>query len=386
MAVVVTHSKTLVAPDSGAEDKVYGSDYIAGDSHVVAGLAAVAESNDYADLSGLPTLGTAASTAHTNYATAAQGATADAAQPGDAQLTALAGLSYAGNALKTIRVVATEDGFELATASAAVAWGAITGTVLDQTDISTQFALTTHAHSASDITSSTLNLARLGSGTYNASTFMRGTSTFAQPSFSSLANMPTLGTAASTSHLDYASSTHNISSATHSFPGGTNVFLRGDGTFATPAGGTSNMSTVVKTALQSSTTTSTLPVTSLAFTVSNTIAYKFEFGVIYAAVATGTGIKFSLTGPAVSSFTAAAWIPQGIAVAGTIGEMRGNITSMGYVVSTSTTPIAAGKFFAEIKGAILPSANGTLQLTYATEVAGSAVSTFAGSYGVLTTL
>ena len=44
-------------------------------------LATVATSGGYADLSGKPTLGTAAATAATAYATAAQGATADAALP-----------------------------------------------------------------------------------------------------------------------------------------------------------------------------------------------------------------------------------------------------------------------------------------------------------------
>lgn len=45
-------------------------------------------------------LGTAATTASTDYATAAQGATADAAQPGDATLTSLSGLSLvAGDVL-----------------------------------------------------------------------------------------------------------------------------------------------------------------------------------------------------------------------------------------------------------------------------------------------
>ncbi len=59
----------------------------------------------------------------------------DAKQPSDTQLTSLSGLSYAGNALKTIRVNAGETAFELATASAAVAWGAITGTLSSQTDL-----------------------------------------------------------------------------------------------------------------------------------------------------------------------------------------------------------------------------------------------------------
>ena len=47
-------------------------------------LATVATSGDYTDLTNKPTLGTAAATASTDYATAAQGALADSAtQPGD---------------------------------------------------------------------------------------------------------------------------------------------------------------------------------------------------------------------------------------------------------------------------------------------------------------
>ena len=38
MIVTVTHSKTLVHPDSGSEDKVYGSDYVDPASHTINGL------------------------------------------------------------------------------------------------------------------------------------------------------------------------------------------------------------------------------------------------------------------------------------------------------------------------------------------------------------
>ena len=53
----------------------------------------------------------------------------------DAQLASIAGLSYSGNALKVIRVNAGETAFELATNSASVAWGGVTGTLSDQTDL-----------------------------------------------------------------------------------------------------------------------------------------------------------------------------------------------------------------------------------------------------------
>lgn len=42
MALAVKHSKTLVVPDSGVEDKVYGVDYVAADSHTVTGAGALA--------------------------------------------------------------------------------------------------------------------------------------------------------------------------------------------------------------------------------------------------------------------------------------------------------------------------------------------------------
>lgn len=45
MAVAVTHTKTLVSPDSGAEDKVYGSDYVSATSHSITGLGDAAEKN-----------------------------------------------------------------------------------------------------------------------------------------------------------------------------------------------------------------------------------------------------------------------------------------------------------------------------------------------------
>lgn len=60
----------------------------------------------------------------------------DAKQPLDTQLTALAGLSYAGNALKVVRVTAGENGFELAAAAGGAGdWGDIGGTLADQTDL-----------------------------------------------------------------------------------------------------------------------------------------------------------------------------------------------------------------------------------------------------------
>src|SRR6476619_1146605 len=43
MALTVTHSKTLVAPDSGVQDKVYGVDYVSPTSHTLSGVASLAQ-------------------------------------------------------------------------------------------------------------------------------------------------------------------------------------------------------------------------------------------------------------------------------------------------------------------------------------------------------
>ena len=68
---------------------------LAGTAVQPADLATVATTGAYADLSGKPTLGTAAATAATDYATAAQGATADGAAQKSANLSDLASASTA---------------------------------------------------------------------------------------------------------------------------------------------------------------------------------------------------------------------------------------------------------------------------------------------------
>ncbi len=67
-------------------------------------------------------LGTAATADATDFATAAHTHTG-VYQPADTQLTDLAALAYAGNALKVVRVNAGETGFELGTASGGVSDG-----------------------------------------------------------------------------------------------------------------------------------------------------------------------------------------------------------------------------------------------------------------------
>ena len=144
-------------------------------------------------------------------------------------------------------------------------------------------------------------------------------------------------------------------------------------------------STVKMSTIRTTTTTSTAAITELAFTVSNTIASFFEFGIVYASDISTNGIRLGLTAPATSSLAATVNIPHGTGTAVPQLMAFGNISTTGDSVVTSTTPVASTKYFAIMYGSIVPSANGTLQLTYATETAGRAISTFAGSYGKLVT-
>jgi hypothetical protein len=149
-----------------------------------------------------------------------------------------------------------------------------------------------------------------------------------------------------------------------------------------PAGGagvTARTSTMIVT-----TTTAALPLNGLSLPVSTGVAYRFDFGIAFATGVSTTGIKLGLTYPAASTFAAAVRIP--IAAGGVGGEFQGWITSSGAFVTGTGVQTAQARYYAQINGMILPVSTGTVQVTYGTEVANSAVSTFAGCHGVLTTL
>ena len=153
-------------------------------------LANVATTGSYNDLSNLPTLGTAAATASTDYATAAQGALADTAiQPADLATVATSGSyndllnlpslfsgAYADLTGKpTLGTAAATD----STAYATAAQGALADTAIQPADLATVAT----SGSYNDLT----NLPTLFSGAY-----------------ADLTGKPTLGTAAATDSTDYA--------------------------------------------------------------------------------------------------------------------------------------------------------------------------------------
>lgn len=144
-------------------------------------------------------------------------------------------------------------------------------------------------------------------------------------------------------------------------------------------------SSVYVTSVKSSTTTSTLTnsLPELLFTVSNTINYHFEFGLVLASALSTTGVRIGVSSPTFSTFACNISIPQGTGAPGPSSELYGFIAANASSVMSSSSPANSTQFFALVNGVLVPTANGNMIVTFATEVAGSAISTFAGSYGRL---
>ena len=168
-------------------------------------------------------------------------------------------------------------------------------------------------------------------------------------------------------------------------PDGTK-FLKDDGTWAVPPGGGGGGPSQVKLTadLAASTSTTLTNTTGLSFPVTSGVYYHFKFGVLFRSAATTTGLKLGMTFPAVTRFGATIMTP--IAADGAGGQFQGWITTSGDSVIGTGVQAANTDYFAIIEGMILASANGTLQVQHASEVASSGVTIRQGSFGQLYTL
>jgi hypothetical protein len=82
-----------------------------------------------------------------------------------------------GSGTPSVSTFLRGDGSWASLPGGSATWGAITGTLSDQTDLQTALngkAASSHTHAATDVVSGTFDTAQLGSGTASSSTFLRG--------------------------------------------------------------------------------------------------------------------------------------------------------------------------------------------------------------------
>lgn len=157
-------------------------------------------------------------------------------------------------------------------------------------------------------------------------------------------------------------------------------FLCGDQTWVIP-----NPTIVKLTAdLAAYNATALTDATGLSFSVTANTYYHFRFLIMFQSAATTTGIRLSVSIPAFTRFSAKANIP--LAAESAAGEWQGWITASDDAVIGTGVMVINTDYVAVVEGIILPSANGTLQLRYGSEVAASNVIIRQGSAGFLNTL
>lgn len=114
--------------------------------------------------------------------------------------------------------------------------------------------------------------------------------------------------------------------------------------------------------------------TGMSFAVTSGTTYRFRATIIYTSAATGTGIGLAATGPAASIF---AYNFSSALTTKTTGGGGGS-AGTGGCTANSVSAAATGNS-AVIEGVITPTANGTVQLRFASELNGSAVTIKSGS-------
>lgn len=140
---------------------------------------------------------------------------------------------------------------------------------------------------------------------------------------------------------------------------------------------------VRQSASDSNTSNTTLDnIPGLAFAVTSGRRYHFKFMGTYQTAATTTGMGMAFSGPSMTDFMAIYQMQQ--AAAGTDQFFQGTSLALTTVV-TSTGVVAATTNYAwMVEGVLLPSAGGTIQLQYRSEVNTSNVTVQNTGVGILT--
>lgn len=160
-----------------------------------------------------------------------------------------------------------------------------------------------------------------------------------------------------------------------------NVGIQGPAGPQGPSGDSSAITVKLTADLTASTSTTLANATGLSLAVTAGTYYSFDFVVLFRAAATTTGLRLGLTCPAFTVYSARVEIP--VAADGTSGDLQGWLTTSGDSVLGTGVQAITTTYAATIRGLILPSASGTIQVQYASEVSGSGVTIKQGSHGIM---
>lgn len=186
---------------------------------VTSGLATVATSGAYADLSGTPSLGSAAAADTSDFATSAQGALADSAiQAGDLETVATSGDYSDLSGTPNLGTAALSDDTDFATA----AQGALADSAVQPGDLDTLAELNSALTDATliDTTDSRLSDARTPTAHTHVGADVTDLATVATTgAYSDLSGTPSLGTAADNDEGDFATAAQGSLADTAVQPG-----------------------------------------------------------------------------------------------------------------------------------------------------------------------
>lgn len=160
-----------------------------------------------------------------------------------------------------------------------------------------------------------------------------------------------------------------------------NVGIQGPAGAQGPSGDASAITVKLTADLAASTSTTLANAAGLSLAVTAGTYYSFDFVVLFQSAATTTGLRLGLTCPAFTVYSARVGIP--VAADGVAGDLQGWLTTSGDSVLGTGVQAITTTYAATIRGVILPSASGTLQVQYASEVSGSGVTIKQGSHGIM---
>ncbi len=238
----------------------------------------------------------------------------------------------------------------------------------------------THTHAQADVTNLVSTLAALSA---QISTKAAGTHTHAIADVTGLQS--TLDLKAASTHV-HGLATASTSGFAPVLPANSTTFLRSDLTWASPPAGGALAGAVPSTWATASThiltgSTTMQSVTGLSFAISSAAMYRFEFICGWQTISSATGIAFGVNGPGSPLLIAYEWAAS-TGMGGLLTRYHNAFGAQQVAVPGSSA--ANIDNYGYCGGVVRTGANaGTLQLQFASEVAGSTVSVRAGSAGLL---